>query len=878
METKTPAKPKQPAGGWKKRLVFSAIVSAALTFTLCLFGPLDLFFNNYEEIWFHLQDIIGGLFLVAGIFFVLTTLVGTLLRGKLHDIYMALMFGGLVGTYVQASFMNKDYGLLNGTSVDWSAYTGYGVVNTVIWLVCILVPLIAMLIWKEKKVRPVFLFLSCALILMQGASLVVSYINYPTTTESVTLTNDKLFDLSKDENTIIYLVDTMDGAFLQDMMERHPEYADRLQGFTNYTNALAAGARTPVAMPLLFTGIPRTEPGAYADYRDSAWKDPVLFTNMRSNGFGIHLFTQPRYISPTADEYIDNLSMSSSIVGDYTGLTKKMYKLTLYKYVPHFLKWRFWMDTADFDKYQKQDKYVVNDSKFYQSYLKHKGFTYNLTGKDFRLYHMRGPHKPYNLNPDGSHSKTETSEKDQIDGIFNIIFNMMDDMKDNGVYDKANIFIMADHGENDLAQWSALLYKPAGSTGKYTENTAPVSAFDVTSTLNEIAGGDPKDIASGRTLSDIKEGEKRTRSFYRTSGSNATLNTDEYQTESTASDADSMKLYKQYPLQDASAAAEPYILGNKLSFRLNEATANIYCTEGFRSPDGGTTSIEGHHAQMVIPLDTPPKDGNLVVTLTRRDILVDGDMTITANGETVYEEKDMTPKSYDSHELQFTVPVSALKDDTLTLDITFSAIPKSEDNKDARQAHPRHPRLRPCHHRRGIKGGTYEHDYERSGHHPGLRHVLLLQYPGQLRPGHPALYLADQGDPAAGGHLGAEQRHQDCPPDPRAEPDQSQPLRGQRPHRRGDSKAVQAGEVQRLCQPHPHLRPAGAAHRPHPGHLSPPEPHFPRQRQSHRRHGAADRSAHRLRRGLQLRAAHRGAGHPNRPVHRRLPGTARHDR
>ena len=124
METKTPAKPKQPAGGWKKRLVFSAIVSAALTFTLCLFGPLDLFFNNYEEIWFHLQDIIGGLFLVAGIFFVLTTLVGTLLRGKLHDIYMALMFGGLVGTYVQASFMNKDYGLLNGTSVDWSAYTG----------------------------------------------------------------------------------------------------------------------------------------------------------------------------------------------------------------------------------------------------------------------------------------------------------------------------------------------------------------------------------------------------------------------------------------------------------------------------------------------------------------------------------------------------------------------------------------------------------------------------------------------------------------------------------------------------------------------------------------------------------------------------------
>ena len=95
METKTPAKPKQPGGGWKKRLAFAAVVSAALTFTLCLFGPLDLFFNNYEEIWFHFQDIIGGIAVVAGLFFLLTTLVGTLLRGKLHDLYMALLFGGL---------------------------------------------------------------------------------------------------------------------------------------------------------------------------------------------------------------------------------------------------------------------------------------------------------------------------------------------------------------------------------------------------------------------------------------------------------------------------------------------------------------------------------------------------------------------------------------------------------------------------------------------------------------------------------------------------------------------------------------------------------------------------------------------------------------
>ena len=27
--------------------------------------PLDLFFNNYEELWFHFQDIIGGVAVIA---------------------------------------------------------------------------------------------------------------------------------------------------------------------------------------------------------------------------------------------------------------------------------------------------------------------------------------------------------------------------------------------------------------------------------------------------------------------------------------------------------------------------------------------------------------------------------------------------------------------------------------------------------------------------------------------------------------------------------------------------------------------------------------------------------------------------------------------
>ena len=97
--------------------------------------------------------------------------------------------------------------------------------------------------------------------------------------------------------------------------------------------------------------------------------------------------------------------------------------------------------------------------------------------------------------------------------MFKIVFAMLDDMKANGVYDNSNIFIIADHGAKrnlgngvyGMCQFAACLYKPAGSTGAFTTNDAPVSLLDVTATLDAIAGGDYSQVGSGRTVYEIQE-------------------------------------------------------------------------------------------------------------------------------------------------------------------------------------------------------------------------------------------------------------------------------------------------------------------------------------------------------------------------------------
>lgn len=678
MENAQPIKP--TAGGWKRRLGFSATVSAALAFTLCLFGPLDLFFNNYEQLWFHFQDLIGGVAIVALVIFLLGTVIGTLLRGKLHSIYMALMFGGLLGLYVQGNFMNKDYGSLNGTSVDWSAYTGYGIVNTLIWAVCLLLPLILMLIFQEKKLRPILIFLSCALILMQGASLVVSYLNYPKVTESATLTTDGIYTLSKKENTIVFVVDTLDEVYFQNLMKEHPEYKDQLQGFVSYDNAMASGARTPVALPLIMTGIPRTVSGTYAEYIDYAWSHETTFRDLKSAGYDTRIYTESQFISQSAENVVDNLTMSSSSVGDYAGLIKKMYKLTLYKYVPHFMKARFWMYTGDFDQYMSDDEYILDDAKLYKNYQKNDGFTYTNEEKCFRLYHLMGAHEQFNLSADGTRSDGTTSREEQTEGAFHILFDMLDNMKQNKVYDKSNILIVADHGDEGKCQYAACLYKPAGSTDDYSISSAPVSFLDLPATIDSIAGGNVSKAGSGMTLADSKEGDTRTRTMYLNIGNNATFITGEYESTGPASDPNQLKLVNQYEVLD-SASADPYTLGTELYFTSNNATGNVYCTHGFRSAATKTTRMEGRYAQMVIPIANPPENGKLRFALNYNSVKNESNMIVSVNNETVYQQNMV--KTNGEKTISFDVPVSALKDGTLTVDFTFTDIPESEEDKDA---------------------------------------------------------------------------------------------------------------------------------------------------------------------------------------------------
>ena len=180
-----------------------------------------------------------------------------------------------LGFFIQAR-INISYGngVLDGETIDWSLYRRYGVIDTVVWILCLLFPFALDLFFKNKKklTGRILAALAVFLTVIQIPGFVVRLADYkPNANTSLMITTDGMFDISDKENVIIFVLDTMGENYYRDFIEDNPEYAENLDGFVHYDNTLASGARTFIGVPSMFTGIPFDRSVEYPDYLKKIW-------------------------------------------------------------------------------------------------------------------------------------------------------------------------------------------------------------------------------------------------------------------------------------------------------------------------------------------------------------------------------------------------------------------------------------------------------------------------------------------------------------------------------------------------------------------------------------------------------------------------------
>lgn len=666
----------------KHRLIFGGLVAAFFTSTLLVYAPLSLYVNGNDEMWFSFRSLLSPVIMVAVLGLVIMTLLLSLPPRGIHKILCCLVFGVSVGLYIQCSFFNISYGsgVLDGSQIAWKDYTTYGAIDSAMWAACLAMPFALYMVFKRSW-RHILMIAAVFLILLQAGGLAVNLYQNQNSLNKLSheVTVDGMYELSENDNTLVFLLGSMDKSYYDSYIKEHPDVKEALTGFTEYDNVLAAGSDALVSVPAMLTGEVYKKDVRYTEYINSAWNTNNVFDLLQRNDTDTRVYSDDKYFGNAAVRKVDNIADRAQDSEAYWVIGGTMYRYAMYKSVPHYLKQLFWMSLNDYSAFKSNNTYNTDsDDKFFSDFEEREGFDFtDEYNAAVRIYNLKGAERPYRLTATGEKDTDGTSLEEQVEGEFTCILRMIDDLKENGKYDNARIIITADNGDGEYNQRPVLLYKDKGDTKAYRQSESPVSLFDLPATLASTVTDEYKNIGTGKSFKDDEKAPRnRRRFFYRNTGSNAESRIEEYKANSAKIGKDNLMLINSYYLNGGKV--DNYILGTELTFTEDE-TAAMYCKDGFGHTNGWRTIINGTTAVMEIPIeDIPDNIEDLHAYFNVLNIYEETDCVISANGEEVYYGRLTNDARLSG--LNFLIPTDVIgRDKTVRLTFSFPELSEKTD-------------------------------------------------------------------------------------------------------------------------------------------------------------------------------------------------------
>ena len=536
-----PKKQKNKNGGknfsFREKLTPVILVSLAISLTVFLFGPFDIYGANASQFGFSLTDFLGWSILYAIIAAGIICAVLLPLRGKVFDVVFALFFWLALMLMVQGNYLNFGISSLAGDGVDGGGIsTGALILNCIIWLLVGAACVAAMLLTHQKHkelIRTVCTIAMVTVIGMQGLTFALTSLTGDVWAKKVPddrmelLTYENLNAVGEEHNVVWFIIDRFDVDYYENYaLKECPEIFYNLDGFTYYDNMVSLYTRTFPSVPYMLTGIEHDYQDARVDYFADAYSNSNFLKLLKENDYSVNIYTERYYCYEDAVPFREYISNSSKIESVKTVkkplLAKDMLRVSLYRYLPMIAKGLTGdISTPQFEKYidyGTQYPIYSGDMKDAYDFLNQNPMITD-TKNNFAFVHVAGCHLPNHYNQD--FSPVTPDERDSVPSAmiqsFKIINLYLDQLKELGLYENATIIISGDHGNADpsmpmtRAPVAALFVKPSGSAGvPIVTSHAPVTQGDIIPAILESEGieatGD-----FGRSLFDVKEDEHRVR-------------------------------------------------------------------------------------------------------------------------------------------------------------------------------------------------------------------------------------------------------------------------------------------------------------------------------------------------------------------------------
>ena len=427
----------------------------ALTLTVGLFVPTDIYIKNASQLWFDYKDILKYFLADIVKYFVILLLAYILCRRKkVSGIYLSLLTGLLFGVFIQSYIIAIDYGLFDGHEIDWDKYAIPGLVNAFIWLVCLGAVFICFkhLKFNTDKIKKYIKPISFIVIAVQCVVLVITLKNNPIQKNIILengkagiLTSKDLYTVSDKDNIIIFLIDAFDASLFEEIMQKNPEVIADLKDFTFYDNTISSFGFTDFSLPEILTGQLYDPATRFPEYLAKAWDDNLYYKKLKVLNFNINLYANGIYVDRKAP--VDNLIEEQVVMKDE--VAESFGQVTKFRMSPHCLKriyYRYNPGITNPTVFDKNKPYNENDDNGFYEKLK-KGL--QLTGKNmFKFYYLSGVHPPYSYNENVEPLKPGekgTAYKQAL-GSLVIVREYLSQMKKLNAYGSTTFAVVADHG------------------------------------------------------------------------------------------------------------------------------------------------------------------------------------------------------------------------------------------------------------------------------------------------------------------------------------------------------------------------------------------------------------------------------------------------
>ena len=513
----------------KQYISKAILLSITMGVMLCVFEPLQLYFMNLEDYWFDFYNLFPVCMMMGAVLAaasVIALIIAYLIRPKLGQAAYLLYAVVFLCTYVQGNYLAGNLPVLDGSAVDWGNYAYQRKYTILLWL--IVAGVTAVLLYKKKAEFTMRLYhgLTALILAVLVVTCVITGISRNGLIDKgdLTVTTDHFWSMSQEgQNYVIFLVDSIRGREMNQLLEEDPQVWEALKDFTYYDN-------TVVGYPLTYYSIYYIMGGDWYecdepinDYKTNVLLHAPLFQEMEARDYTLDLYTlEMPFLDNDGFYRFGNFVRAQGRFSSYWKFMKLQLRLVGLKYAPYDLKSRCLALPDEFDELKEirdvDSRIYSPENEFFLSLLQED--VQYVQGNTFKFIHINGAHAPFLYSRDLQLLTEETDYEEAVEAAMAMTEQYLQKLKDNGVYDNTAIVILSDHGYNS-EPYEGLTYNPydrqhgvlfmKGFGERHDAlrvDNAPIAHGDLQDAYIKLADG-----SSGDAVFPFRAGDERARRF-----------------------------------------------------------------------------------------------------------------------------------------------------------------------------------------------------------------------------------------------------------------------------------------------------------------------------------------------------------------------------